>query len=87
MTHDEAINILRNAGAEVTLTVKHYRAATPFLLKNLRQFIPESTTKEHLGSLLGERKKKKMFVLCDVLKANFSFSPRPFLFAVIFRFI
>ncbi|XP_034253344.1 gamma-1-syntrophin isoform X2 [Thrips palmi] len=32
--HDEAVNILRNAGDLVMLTVKHYRAATPFLQKS-----------------------------------------------------
>lgn len=32
-THDDAVNILRNAGDIVVLTVKHYRAATPFLQK------------------------------------------------------
>lgn len=32
--HDEAVNILRNAGDFVVLTVKHYKAATPFLQKN-----------------------------------------------------
>uniref|UniRef100_A0A1B6D4W2 PDZ domain-containing protein n=1 Tax=Clastoptera arizonana TaxID=38151 RepID=A0A1B6D4W2_9HEMI len=32
--HDEAVNILRNAGDIVMLTVKHYRAATPFLQKS-----------------------------------------------------
>ncbi|KAL1115654.1 hypothetical protein AAG570_005944 [Ranatra chinensis] len=32
--HDEAVNILRNAGDFVMLTVKHYRAATPFLQKS-----------------------------------------------------
>ncbi|XP_072938520.1 gamma-2-syntrophin [Epargyreus clarus] len=32
--HDDAVNILRNAGDIVVLTVKHYRAATPFLQKN-----------------------------------------------------
>ncbi|CAH2229120.1 jg4798 [Pararge aegeria aegeria] len=31
--HDDAVNILRNAGDIVVLTVKHYRAATPFLQK------------------------------------------------------
>ena len=41
VTHDEAINILRNAGSEVNLTVKHYRSAAPFLLKNVRQLIPD----------------------------------------------
>lgn len=29
--HDDAVNILRNAGDLVVLTVKHYKAATPFL--------------------------------------------------------
>ncbi|KAG1655112.1 Gamma-1-syntrophin [Nymphon striatum] len=32
--HDDAVNILRAAGDEVTLVVKHYRNATPFLNKN-----------------------------------------------------
>ena len=41
VTHDEAINILRNAGSEVNLTVKHYKSAAPFLLKQVRQFIPD----------------------------------------------
>lgn len=31
--HDDAVNILRNAGDIVVLTVKHYRAAKPFLQK------------------------------------------------------
>ncbi|XP_034945535.1 gamma-1-syntrophin [Chelonus insularis] len=33
--HDDAVNILRNAGDIVVLTVKHYRAAKPFLQKNV----------------------------------------------------
>ncbi|XP_065345238.1 gamma-1-syntrophin isoform X1 [Cloeon dipterum] len=33
-THDQAVNILRNAGDTVTITVKHYKAATPFLQHN-----------------------------------------------------
>ncbi len=41
VSHDDAINLLRNAGPVVTLKVKHYRSAAPFLLKNLRQLIPE----------------------------------------------
>ncbi|XP_046979406.1 gamma-1-syntrophin [Schistocerca americana] len=35
--HDDAVNILRNAGDLVMLTVKHYRAATPFLQKSLHR--------------------------------------------------
>jgi gamma-syntrophin len=34
--HDDAVNILRNAGDIVVLTVKHYRAATPFLQKQCK---------------------------------------------------
>ncbi|XP_071811063.1 gamma-2-syntrophin-like isoform X3 [Apostichopus japonicus] len=30
-THDEAVVALKNAGTEVTLTVRHFRAATPYL--------------------------------------------------------
>ncbi|KAK8744780.1 hypothetical protein OTU49_000613, partial [Cherax quadricarinatus] len=33
-THDEAVSELRQAGDEVLLTVRHYKAATPFLNKN-----------------------------------------------------
>lgn len=35
--HDDAVNILRNAGDIVVLTVKHYKAATPFLQKQGKQ--------------------------------------------------
>lgn len=35
--HDDAVNILRNAGDIVVLTVKHYRAATPFLQKQCKK--------------------------------------------------
>jgi len=30
--HDAALHILRNSGNQVTLLVKHYKAAAPFLL-------------------------------------------------------
>lgn len=55
VSHDEAINILRNAGAEVTLTVKHYRSAAPFLLKNFRQLIPEQESNGATESIDGNR--------------------------------
>ena len=32
-THDEAVATLKNAGEQVTLTVRHFPAATPFLVK------------------------------------------------------
>ena len=32
-THDEAVATLKNAGDQVTLTVRHFPAATPFLVK------------------------------------------------------
>ena len=41
VSHEEALEILSEAGDEVTLTVKHYKSAAPFLLKNVRQLIPE----------------------------------------------
>ena len=41
VTHDEAVDLLRRAGDDVSLTVKHYKSAAPFLLKQLRQMIPE----------------------------------------------
>lgn len=40
--HDDAVNILKNAGDLVVLTVKHYRAATPFLQKQLTKDTPDS---------------------------------------------
>ena len=49
VTHQEAIEILREAGPEVTLTVKHYKSAAPFLLKNVRQFIPEQDQLTKIG--------------------------------------
>lgn len=39
--HDEAVEILRTAGSEVTLTVRHYRAAAPFLKASLQEYIPD----------------------------------------------
>lgn len=46
-THDEAVNILKNAGDLIMLTVKYYRAATPFLKKdgkfNEKLFSPQPT--------------------------------------------
>ena len=41
VSHEEALEILAEAGEEVTLTVKHYKSAAPFLLRNVRQLIPE----------------------------------------------
>ena len=32
-SHEEALALLQGAGTEVTLKLKHYKAATPFLLK------------------------------------------------------
>ena len=50
VTHEDAIDILKEAGPEVTLTVKHYKSAAPFLLKNVRQFIPEQDTSGVTGT-------------------------------------
>lgn len=44
--HDDAVNILRNAGDIVVLTVKHYRAATPFLQKQ-RECAENTHTLQH----------------------------------------
>lgn len=41
--HDDAVNILRNAGDIVVLTVKHYKAATPFLQKQRKYSQRQST--------------------------------------------
>jgi hypothetical protein len=49
VTHEEAIDILREAGPEVILTVKHYKSAAPFLLKDVRQFIPEQDASSTSG--------------------------------------
>ncbi|XP_044740932.1 gamma-1-syntrophin [Chrysoperla carnea] len=42
--HDDAVNILRNAGDIVVLTVKHYKAATPFLQKQLHKDLNSDST-------------------------------------------
>ncbi|XP_026467987.1 gamma-1-syntrophin-like [Ctenocephalides felis] len=49
--HDDAVNILRNAGDLVVLTVKHYRAATPFLQKQLSKEGPELDNAETCAEL------------------------------------
>ncbi|XP_023333990.1 gamma-1-syntrophin [Eurytemora carolleeae] len=41
MTHQDALTILQDAGNTVRLTLKHYKATTPFLLKQFGRFIPE----------------------------------------------
>eukprot|EP00090_Calanus_glacialis_P000704 TRINITY_DN10474_c0_g1_i1.p1 TRINITY_DN10474_c0_g1~~TRINITY_DN10474_c0_g1_i1.p1 ORF type:complete len:538 (-),score=151.56 TRINITY_DN10474_c0_g1_i1:391-2004(-) len=43
ISHDEALALLVEAGPEVSLTLKHYKVATPFLLKQFGRFIPEYT--------------------------------------------
>ncbi|XP_071038537.1 gamma-1-syntrophin isoform X2 [Parasteatoda tepidariorum] len=37
VNHDDAVNVLRTAGDEVTLRVKHYKPALPFLAKTLQK--------------------------------------------------
>ena len=39
ISHDEALALLVEAGPEVSLTLKHYKAATPFLLKQFGRYI------------------------------------------------
>ncbi|CAG9136279.1 unnamed protein product [Plutella xylostella] len=52
--HDDAVNILRNAGDIVVLTVKHYRAATPFLQKQADASDTDSSTGDEHPSLHGK---------------------------------
>lgn len=40
-SHQEALELLQKAGNPVSLTLKHYKATTPFLLKQYGRFIPE----------------------------------------------
>lgn len=50
--HDDAVNILRNAGDIVVLTVKHYRAATPFLQKQCKyDFNKSMVSSEYLKKI------------------------------------
>ncbi|XP_072029199.1 gamma-2-syntrophin-like isoform X2 [Amphiura filiformis] len=44
-THDEAVAALKNAGAEVSLTVRHFRAATPYL-KQAAKLADEASERE-----------------------------------------
>ena len=39
ISHDEALALLVEAGPEVSLTLKHYKAATPFLLKQFGRYV------------------------------------------------
>ncbi|XP_077864465.1 LOW QUALITY PROTEIN: gamma-2-syntrophin-like [Saccoglossus kowalevskii] len=41
-THDDAVAALKNAGPEVTLTVRHFKAATPYLKQNAKRH-PEAS--------------------------------------------
>ncbi|KAK3874601.1 hypothetical protein Pcinc_020466, partial [Petrolisthes cinctipes] len=51
-THDEAVGELRQAGDEVLLTVRHYKAATPFLNKTDDNESTTSSTTDKTGSQL-----------------------------------
>jgi len=50
LSHDEALSLLKKAGSEVRLTLKHYKAATPFLLRQFGKFIPEFDSENPGGS-------------------------------------
>ena len=39
ISHDEALTLLSAAGPKVTLVLKHYKAATPFLLKQFGRLV------------------------------------------------
>ena len=43
ISHDEALALLAGAGDTVTLLLKHYKAATPFLLKQFGRCISPSS--------------------------------------------
>jgi len=53
LSHDEALCLLQQAGAEVRLTLKHYKAATPFLLRQFGRFIPEYEGEAAATGLVG----------------------------------
>jgi len=55
LSHDEALELLQSAGAEVRLTLKHYKAATPFLLKQFGRYIPEHQDRLPEGAQLGSQ--------------------------------
>jgi len=50
-SHEEALVLLQKAGNEVKLVLKHYKATTPFLLKQFGRFIPEYDEANPLSSL------------------------------------
>ena len=45
ISHDEALALLVEAGPEVSLTLKHYKAATPFLLKQFGRYVTDTRLK------------------------------------------
>ena len=44
ISHDEALALLAGAGDTVTLLLKHYKAATPFLLKQFGRCLSPSSS-------------------------------------------
>ena len=40
ISHDEALKLLASSGPSVKLVLKHYKAATPFLLKQFGRSVP-----------------------------------------------
>ncbi|XP_022915624.1 gamma-1-syntrophin [Onthophagus taurus] len=72
--HDDAVNILRNAGDLVVLTVKHYRAATPFLQKQEEK---ESSMTNDSNSGTGSGNSDEKDASEDSLKLTLSTNSRP----------
>ncbi|XP_033099451.1 gamma-2-syntrophin-like isoform X2 [Anneissia japonica] len=52
-THDDAVTALKNAGAEVHLTVRHFRAATPYLRQGVKK-PPDIEEEDRLGQANGD---------------------------------
>lgn len=74
--HDDAVNILRNAGDIVVLTVKHYRAATPFLQKQ-RKIEYHFVTLHHRWRI---NEHKKVSYCCTTHKLKLTQIPERFSF-------
>ncbi|XP_071958268.1 gamma-2-syntrophin-like [Antedon mediterranea] len=53
-THDDAVTALKNAGAEVILTVRHFRAATPYLRQGVKKPPDIEEEDERIGQSNGD---------------------------------
>ncbi|KAI5750324.1 hypothetical protein M8J76_014680 [Diaphorina citri] len=93
-THDEAINIIHNAGDMVMLTVKHYASATPFLAKtidnnqsNIKESIQEPLDNERVIRTTNNVRPSTLDINCTSMRKWSDVITVPLMMAYITRYM